>query len=148
MSGTEAWRARIVAAAMLWQGTPYHHQASLRGVGCDCLGLVRGIWRDLYGFEPEPTPAYSPNWAQHAGHEALAQAAARHLAEIAPDEAGPGDLLLFRWRTGLPAKHCAILVRPGRILHAHDGAAVSEVAFTGWWRRHCSHAFSFPEIET
>ena len=28
-----------------WIGTPYRHQASLKGVGCDCLGLVRGVWR-------------------------------------------------------------------------------------------------------
>ena len=47
-----ARRARIVATARSWLGTPYHHQASLRGVGCDCLGLVRGVWRELYGDEP------------------------------------------------------------------------------------------------
>ena len=52
----DVWRARTVAAARLWTGTPYHHQASLRGVGCDCLGLVRGVWRDLYGAEPETVP--------------------------------------------------------------------------------------------
>ena len=33
---------RVVAAARGWRGTPYHDQASLRGVGCDCLGLARG----------------------------------------------------------------------------------------------------------
>ena len=143
----DVWRARIVAAARLWTGTPYHHQASLRGVGCDCLGLVRGVWRDLYGAEPETVPPYSPHWARHADDEALAQAAGRHLLEIAIAEARPGDVLLFRWRAHLPARHCAILTEPGRILHAHDGAAVGEVAFTGWWRRHCSHAFSFPEVD-
>lgn len=33
--------ADIVAAARGWIGTPYLHQASLKGVGTDCLGLVR-----------------------------------------------------------------------------------------------------------
>jgi NlpC/P60 family putative phage cell wall peptidase len=142
-----ARRARIVATARSWLGTPYHHQASLRGVGCDCLGLVRGVWRELYGDEPEPLPPYDPYWAQHAADETLALAAMRHLAAIEPAQAFPGDVLLFRWRDHWPAAHCAILTEPGRILHAHDGAAVSEVAFTGWWRRHCSHAFSFPELD-
>ena len=42
-----------------WLGTPYRHQGSLKGVGCDCLGLVRGIWRELYGEEPETPGAYA-----------------------------------------------------------------------------------------
>ena len=139
-------RGEIVEAARLWLGTPYHHQASLRGVGCDCLGLVRGVWRDLCGAEPEEPPPYSPSWAESLRQETLARAAARHLRPIAASEALPGDVLLFRWREHLPAKHCAILTTPGSIIHAHDGAAVAEVAFTPWWRRHLSHAFSFPGV--
>lgn len=141
-----AKRLRIVAAARSWLGTPYHHQASLRGVGCDCIGLVRGVWRELYGDEPEPLPPYDPYWAQQAVGETLAVAAMRHLEARQTSAALPGDVLLFRWRDNLPAAHCAILSEPGWIVHAHDGAAVGEVAFTGWWRRHCSHAFSFPEL--
>jgi NlpC/P60 family putative phage cell wall peptidase len=139
-------RAEIVEAARLWLGTPYHHQASLRGVGCDCLGLVRGVWRDLCGAEPEKPPPYSPSWAESLRQETLALAATRHLLTIAVSEAQAGDVLLFRWREHLPAKHCAILATPGSIIHAHDGASVAEVAFTPWWRRHLSHAFSFPGV--
>ncbi len=139
-------RDEIVDAARLWLGTPYHHQASLRGVGCDCLGLVRGVWRDLCGDEPETPPPYSPSWAESLRQETLALAAARYLRSLAATEARPGDVLLFRWREHLPAKHCAILAGPDRIIHAHDGAAVAEVAFTSWWRRHLSHAFSFPGV--
>jgi len=35
-------RQLIVVETRDWIGTPYRHQASLKGVGCDCLGLVRG----------------------------------------------------------------------------------------------------------
>ncbi len=139
-------RTTLVAAAREWRGTPYIHQASLRGVGCDCLGLVRGVWRDLYGEEPEAPPPYSPDWAEGAQEERLAAAALRHLVPLGLRAARPGDVLLFRWRAHLPAKHCAILTAPDLMLHAHDGAQVCEVAFTGWWRRHLSHAFSFPGI--
>jgi len=37
----------VVAAARAWLGTPYRHRASVRGAGCDCLGLLRGVWRAL-----------------------------------------------------------------------------------------------------
>lgn len=139
-------RAEIVEAARLWLGTPYHHQASLCGVGCDCLGLVRGVWRELCGAEPEQPPPYSPSWAESLRQETLALAATRHLLPIAVSEAQVGDVLLFRWREHLPAKHCAILATPDSIIHAHDGASVAEIAFTPWWRRHLSHAFSFPGV--
>ena len=57
-------REAIVTAARGWLGTPYHHQASVKGVGSDCLGLIRGIWRELYGPEPEAMPPYTPDWGQ------------------------------------------------------------------------------------
>lgn len=140
-------RECIVAEARSWIGTPYMHQASLKHVGCDCLGLLRGVWRSLYGAEPEPTPAYAPDWAEANGAELLAEAARRYLVEIAPKDAQPGDVLLFRWRSHLPAKHAAILVAPARMIHAHDGAAVTEVHFAPFWRRRLAYAFAFSGIK-
>ena len=140
-------RSLIVAEARDWIGTPYRHQASLKGVGCDCLGLVRGVWRGVIGAEPERAPAYAPDWAEAGGVEALADAAARHLVAIERDAFGDGDVLLFRWRAGLPAKHAAIVTAADKIVHAHDGAAVAEVALAPRWRRRIAYAFRFPGIE-
>ena len=75
----------IVAVARSWLGTPYHHQAALKDVGCDCLGLVRGIYADVCGHAPEKPPPYSPDWAEARGRETLIVAARRHLIEIAPE---------------------------------------------------------------
>ena len=140
-------RSLIVAQARGWIGTPYRHQASLKGVGCDCLGLVRGVWRGVIGDEPERAPAYAPDWAEAGGIEALAEAAARHLAEIDRNAFREGDVLLFRWRGNLAAKHAAIVTAPHKIVHAHDGAAVAEVALAPWWRRRIAYAFRFPGVE-
>jgi NlpC/P60 family putative phage cell wall peptidase len=140
-------RTRIVAEARAWIGTPYRHQASLKGIGCDCLGLVRGVWRAVAGDEPEAVPAYAPDWAEASGVETLALAAARHL--VALDDPGafaPGDVILFRWRQNLPAKHAAIVTSAGTMVHAHDGAAVAQVAIAPWWRRRLAYAFSFPGV--
>jgi NlpC/P60 family putative phage cell wall peptidase len=138
-------RQKIIAEARAWIGTPYRHQASLKGVGCDCLGLVRGVWRALHVSEPEIVPAYAPDWAEASGRETLAQAARRHLVEVPPAEFQPGDVLLFRWRERFPAKHAAIATAHDLMVHAHDGAAVAEVALAPWWRRRLAYAFRFPE---
>jgi NlpC/P60 family putative phage cell wall peptidase len=138
-------RARIVREARRWIGTPYRHQASCRGAGCDCLGLVRGIWRALYGAEPERLPPYTPDWAEVAGRETLRDAAMRHLIEIDRTASRPGDVLLFRPDLNGPAKHCAILSKPDRIIHAYWGRAVAETALSRWWRRRQVAAFAFPE---
>jgi len=139
-------RAMIVAEAREWIGTRYLHQASLKGRGCDCLGLVRGVWRNCIGAEPEAPPPYAPDWAEASGEEALAQAALRHLVPVAPDGIGAGDVMLFRWRDGMVAKHAAIATGEGTMVHAHDGAAVCEVALAPWWRRRLAFAFRFPGV--
>lgn len=159
-------RAAIVAEARAWIGTRYRHQASVKGVGCDCLGLVRGVWRGCIGIEPETPGPYAPDWAEARGEEALAQAALRHLVPIATDTFAAGDVLLFRWRDGCVAKHAAIagdviasdvIARdviagdvivggPDTMIHAHDGAKVCEVAMAPWWRRRLAYAFRFPGV--
>ena len=73
---------RVIAAARGWLGTPYHDQASLRGVGCDCLGLARGVWREVVGPEPFPIPAYSRDWGETGPREVLAEGAGRMMSEI------------------------------------------------------------------
>jgi len=140
-------RAEIVATARDWLGTPYRHQASVQGVGTDCLGLLRGVWRAHLGEEPEQAPPYTPDWAEAQGEETLMQAAARSLNEIAIGEVREGDVLLFRMGTGCPAKHCAIVSAPGRIIHAYWGHSVVETRLVPWWRRRIAAAFEFPNIE-
>jgi len=139
-------RAAILAEARSWIGTPYRHRASLKGHGADCLGLVRGVWRARIGPEPEPMPPYAPDWAEAGRRETLAETAARCLVPVAPEEARPGDVLLFRFRAHLPAKHAAILSEHGRMIHAYDGASVCEGHLTPWWRRRLALAFAFPGL--
>src|SRR5262245_52196512 len=107
MQTQTASRSLIVAEARAWIGTPYRHQASLKGVGCDCLGLVRGVWRVVLGEEPERAPPYTRDWAEASGDEALARAARAYLVEIDPAEFAAGDVLLFRYAARYPAKHAA-----------------------------------------
>ena len=75
--------ARVISAARSWLGTPYHDQASLRGVGCDCLGLARGVWREVIGPEPFPIPPYSRDWGESGPREVLAEGASISAREAA-----------------------------------------------------------------
>lgn len=143
---TPADPSAVLAAARAWIGTPYLHQSSVQGVGCDCLGLARGIWRALHGDELWEVPPYSRDWGEAGRREVLAEAARAALIEIPLDAAGPGTLILFRMAPGVPAKHCGILgasvMRPS-LIHAYDRSGVVEEAFTPAWSRRAAFAFQF-----
>jgi NlpC/P60 family putative phage cell wall peptidase len=136
---------RIVALAQGWIGTPYRHQGATKGIGCDCIGLVRGLWRALYGEEPEAVSPYAPDWAERSGEDRLSDAARRLFGEPVPLAAAePGDLLLFRWRADCAAKHAGILVGPAHFIHAYEQAAVTRSALVPSWRRRIAAVHRFP----
>lgn len=137
-------RDLIVNEARHWLGTPYLHQASTRGAGCDCLGLLRGVWRKLYETDPA-VPPYSPDWDEVAQSDVLLRAARRHLREIEIADAAPGDVLLFRMRRKSVAKHLGICSAPDSFIHAYSGHGVVENRLTEPWRRRVAAAFSFPD---
>ena len=141
---TAADPAKVVAAARAWLGTPYHDQASVRGVGCDCLGLARGIWRELVGAEAITVPPYSRDWGEAGGREVLAESAGRVMIRIDPAEAGAGAVILFRMRAGAVVKHVGILTGDGTFIHSYERLGVIEQPLTTAWRRRIAFAFLFP----
>lgn len=138
---------RVLAEAESWIGTPYRHGASMRGVSCDCLGLVRGIWRALYGNEPEHPGAYAPDWAEAASSDPLMEAAQRHMRSRISSNPQPGDLLIFRWRADVAAKHLGIMTRENRFIHAYEGHHVMASALVPQWRKRIAGVFIFPEAK-
>ncbi|TDT78045.1 NlpC/P60 family putative phage cell wall peptidase [Litoreibacter halocynthiae] len=139
---------RIVQEARAWIGTPYRHQASCKGAGADCLGLLRGVWRDVYGAEPEAVPAYSADWSEPQGEERLWAAARRRLVAKAPNEAALGDVVLFRMREQGVAKHLGITSALGaapKFIHAYSGHGVVESPFSEPWARRVVARFEFPK---
>ncbi|CAB4326847.1 phage cell wall peptidase, NLP/P60 family [Brucella vulpis] len=136
---------RVLAEAHRWIGTPYRHGASTLGVSCDCLGLVRGIWRALYGMEPENPGVYAPDWAEVSQGDPMLEAAARYMARREEHAPQPGDLLVFRWKPGFAAKHMGIMAREGRFIHAYQGHGVLASALVPQWRRRMAGIFLFPE---
>jgi NlpC/P60 family putative phage cell wall peptidase len=141
-------RPDVVDLARAWIGTPYVHQARCRGVGCDCLGLVLGIWRERFGDLPDTVPAYTMDWSEASGAERLWDAAARHLVSKPLAMADPGDLLLFRMREGAIAKHLGIqseAAPDAHFIHAWSGHGVVETRLTAPWARRIVARFEFPK---
>ncbi|MDA7963424.1 NlpC/P60 family protein [Ruegeria sp.] len=140
-------RQDIVDETRRWLGTPYIHQASARGAGADCLGLLRGVWRALVGHEPEAVPAYSMDWSEPQGDERMWAAARRHLVEKPTEDLNTGDVLLFRMRDAGVAKHLGIISEINtlpRFIHAYSGHGVVENALSEPWRRRIVACFEFP----
>lgn len=141
-------RNDIVQIARRWLGTPYQHQASVEGIGADCLGLVRGIWREVYGAEPLKIPAYTPDWSETSGDEVLLEAVGDHCREVDIKDMQVGDLLVFRMREAGVAKHLGVLSAVGprpQIIHAYSGYGVVETPLSSSWARRIAGVFRFPD---
>ncbi|GHA29280.1 peptidase [Devosia pacifica] len=134
---------RVVTIARRWLGTPYRHRAATRGAGCDCLGLLRGVWRELYGSEPLVVPPYRVDLrdTEHAG---LLQEAAETLLDPADHQPRAGDVVLFQLRRAGVARHCGILVGTDRFIHAQERLGVIEANLGGGWGRRIHRRYSFP----
>jgi len=141
--------AKVVAAARRWIGTPYRHQASCAGAGADCLGLIRGIWREVIGEEPEAIAAYTPDWSESDGVERLAEGAERHLRRLRQEPPQLGDILLLRMKEAGVTKHMAVLetCEPGSqtIIHAYAGYGVVRSPLGPAWARRIVARFRFPD---
>lgn len=147
-------RADVIEEALSWIGTPYKHQASLKGVGCDCLGLVRGVWRVIVGEEPEPMRPYSAWWAEKTRREQMRELADKYLVPIpaAPYRTGAspfrdGALLLIRPHPQGAAKHAAVMIAPDIIVHAYEGAReVAADQIPRSWREKIVTAYDYPGV--
>ncbi|WP_299651714.1 NlpC/P60 family protein [uncultured Jannaschia sp.] len=149
MVANKAIENRVVSIAREWIGTPYVHQASRKGAGTDCLGLIRGVWRELYGREPLAVPNYTRDWGERQAVELLETTARQVLGDVKSiSQVLPGRVLLFRMREGSAAKHLGLVAEGGpgpTFIHAYSGRAVHESALSQPWRRRLVGQFAFPE---
>lgn len=137
---------RIVAEARRWIGTPYRHQASTLGAGCDCLGLIRGIWRALHGTEPEPLPPYGADW-RGPDHAGALQAAAERVLMWCEGKPQAGQVVLFRLVRSMPPRHCGVMVSDTQFVHAQEQVGVVEAELGEAWERRLAGVFDIPVRE-
>lgn len=122
---THALDALIVKEAMAWVGTPFVHGASVKGSGCDCLGLIKGVYESVFARTAEALPVYPCNFWQDAGWHTLFLNRLRMVA--GPSETGPeaGRLLLFAKHGALT--HLGIAVDAQSMIHTSADPRVGRV---------------------
>ena len=59
-------RMDAVAEARAWLDTPFHHQASIKGAGCDCIGLIKGVGVALKLVDYDPASAQAQAFANYS----------------------------------------------------------------------------------
>lgn len=144
---------RALEIARTWIGTPYKHQARLKGAGCDCIGLVIGVWIELYGKVPDgfKIPPYTASWAEETKRELMVEIGINYLIPIPLTEMLPGDVVMYRMLREGVTKHAGILSEmgddgwPNKIIHAYAPHAVMESPAINSRNASLTHAFRFPE---
>ena len=131
----------VVAEARRWVGTPYQHQARLRGVGVDCAGLVIEVARTLGLLDVQ----YA-DYGQIPHHGMLRRICDTHLLRI--DDVEPGCILLMGFLVG-PAQeqHLAIFTDTGTIVHAYAHAdACVEHRYSSAWRTRTRQIYRYAGV--
>lgn len=144
-------RADILAEAREWVGTPYHHQQMAKGLGCDCVGLVRGV-----GIITGAMPERREDWARFNGYgrrpnpRRMLEGMRTFLVRVRKGRERPGDIAWLEWRADLPM-HLAILAVDHRgdlqLIHSYsDAGRVVAHGFTAEWRDRVSSFWRYPEV--
>jgi len=144
----QQFRNLIVSSARSWVGTPFQHQASVREQGADCLGLVRGVWRECIGAEVDANLTYGASWSVGQKDDVLLNALDQHLHRTESDFDKFGDVLVFNLPSGRMAKHLAISVGANggvpKMVHSYSSGGVVECFISDAWKRRCIAQFQFP----
>lgn len=137
----------IVAEARSWIGTPWMHQASLKGVGADCIGLIVGV---AEAFKMPEAPAWKAD-RRFSGYgptpvvDKLLAACAVYLDPVKVESATLGDILLFTYLK--QPVHFGIVSETSprfSVVHAYGPVRrVTENPIDEKWRARVAHAFRY-----
>ncbi len=144
----ELTRENIVKETIEWLDTPYHHLAALKGVGCDCVGLIVGVWRQLKGELPVPPPVYSPQWHLHQKESMLIDVLENWYGFNRINTKIPplGSVLCLGLDKG-PAHHAGIMVSDTTFIHSFISSnKITEVPLDSKWRRRLHAVMDFPGL--
>jgi len=110
-------REAVVAEALRWVGTPFHHAARMRGVGVDCANLLIGVFNAV-GLVPAIDPGYYPqDWHMHRDEPRFLATLREYADPLPPGEMPrPGDIAMFKY--GRHAAHGAIVTAWPVVAHA------------------------------
>jgi NlpC/P60 family putative phage cell wall peptidase len=141
-------REAIVAEARTWLGVPWLHQGWRKEIGCDCIGLVRGVGHALGLFDASdenPVNARFIGYPREPNPALMRAALALYLFPAERHAIWPGDVLWLRF-DGEP-RHLAILADGGNVIHALESVGkVVEHRLDERWAQRCIGSWRFPGV--
>lgn len=135
----------IINESRTWIGTPYQHQCSKKGVACDCVGLIKGLWEFVNNEVITPEP-YSYDWGDSNGHESLIEQAEKYFTEIPVGNMSPGDIVGIRWKKDRVVKHTMILTSMDTAIHSYYKSGVVEINLNEWWKEKIVKVYTWPHL--
>lgn len=107
----------VLAEAKSWIGTPYHHQARVKGRGVDCATLLAEVYARAGAIATIDLGNYPMQWHLHRGAE-------RYLGWLMDlgdevTEPQPADVVVYRY--GRCFSHGGIVLEWPRIIHSFSG---------------------------
>lgn len=145
-------RADVIAEARRWLGVRWAHQGRGRD-GVDCVGLLIVVARGLHLLSDARLAQIEHEtcgYSRYPRGPELRLWCRRELAEIAPETAGPADVLLFRidedpQHLGLLGEHATA---GQTLIHAYalGPRRVIETRFDALWRGRVAAAFALPGV--
>lgn len=143
-------RAAIVAEARTWIDTPFQHQQHLKGIACDCGGLLRGVAINCGIIPPSFLESVKDQLAYpFRPNGALQRACAEFFDPVPFKDSMPGDLLLFRIQR--QPQHMGIITQtePLRMVHSSNLRKLMRVVeqdVTSYWRTRVQACYRYRGI--
>lgn len=151
----ETAREKLQKIGREWLGTPYRHQAKLKGVGVDCVGLCIGIGLESHFLPPMTPEEWQPfaRYSRTPNPDKMTEALNLFMRPVV-DTPRAGDWAFIEWRTGqgraLPMHMAMLCDGPNgpTILHAFETrGAVVEHGFESGWPEQVVSWWRYPRLD-
>jgi NlpC/P60 family putative phage cell wall peptidase len=135
----------LVKIARTWIGTPHRHQASINGLGCDCVGFLAEAAVETGLITPELRAEFPTDYSRQPSAGKLRRLCSGLLSLVPFDQRAPGDIVLMRFAA--EPQHLGMLtVRdPDYIIHCAE-AGVVEHRLDSVWRARIVRVYRFPAL--
>jgi NlpC/P60 family putative phage cell wall peptidase len=107
---------QVLAEAASWLGTPWHHEAGVKGAGVDCAMLLVRVFAAVGAIAPIDPRPYPIDHMLHSGDERFMGWLQQFADPVTTGDPQPGDVVVYR--VGRCYSHAAIVTQWPDIIHA------------------------------
>lgn len=124
-------RQAVVAEALTWEKTPYHHMGRMKGVGTDCGMLILQTFENVGLIPPTTIDFYPLDVACHCGKPMYLEWIKKFSHEV-NRELLPGDVLAYQFPGAKVPHHAALVITPEIGIHAYIRRGVERFNIRGY----------------